>query len=278
MMDLNDDKATAGTAAKMFLACERDHSREAVVQRRTTEGWEAMPDWRFERHVLRMALYLREKASVRPSDRVAIVAPLGVEPLVAEWAALLLGVAVATLGVGDDRHLRTALESFAPRVVFAEDAAVARAISRTRGIQRLVVLRGDAEDESTPTYSEALDLGGSLDTAERAQSIRAQARAIDGSAPALAWLKAINGTATWGFMTQGELASRVRRLLRDTPPRPGLIRHFQNLEPLLPTRLALHACVADGTTRIAFGAPDPESRVRPRAGRTGWFARVAARF
>jgi long-subunit acyl-CoA synthetase (AMP-forming) len=272
---------SAETMATLFLASERAHERDAVLQQREQSvegGWKAMPDWRFDRHVLRVALYLRERIGMRQGDRLAIVAPIGVEPLTAEWAGFVLGLTVGAVDprLGED-GVRTALHAFAPRAVLAVDARMAEATHGLVGVERVILARGVVQRDSWVTYADVLDLGGTLDTAERAHSLRANARTIDVHCDAMAWRRGTSGQAEWATLSQGEAAASIRRIWAEIPSHAHAVRYFADAGPQLETRLALHACVADGLTRIAFGAPDVVDRTKPRA-RPGWLTRVTSLF
>jgi hypothetical protein len=211
-----------GTLGELFLRSERVHNRPFALQ-----GWrdgkqETVPDWRLHRQVLRFAIYLRERADVGPGDRVAVVAPLGPRSLVVEWGALLIGATAAVIEPGD-----------------AEARAGADAIDAT-------------VFEESESWSQALDLGGTLDTAERAQSIRAGARALDPSAPALSYLEGTNGTRSWGTLSHEDAMARVRQLWLARAWREEL--SMPRGEPDLAARLMLYACVGHGRTRGTFAA------------------------
>ncbi len=60
---------TPETLNQLYLQAMRHHAREAAVLARTGERWEPMPDWRFDRHVIRVALYLQERAGLKPGRR-----------------------------------------------------------------------------------------------------------------------------------------------------------------------------------------------------------------
>jgi hypothetical protein len=270
------DREAVDTAAKLLLVNEMHHARLAVLQKRdgVDKRWETTPDWRFARHVVRMALYMRERAGTQPGHRVAIVGRIGALALVAEWAGLLQGLAVGALASTDETSTRATVMALSPRVLFVEDVRTATALLDVPGVARVIVLGGEPTAGPLTTFTEALDLGGTLDTAERAQSLRASARAVPREAAALAWPVGTHAGAGWRSLTQGELVERIRGLWADVPPRSGAIRHFADAEPRVDTRVALHACVTDGVTCLALGPPQP---VAARA-TSGWLARTRAVF
>lgn len=75
----------------LYLLAMREHDRPAVLMHRRQDQWQPTPDWRFDRHVIRLALYLQEKAGFEAGDRALIVTAL--RP---EWP--LVDCAVAGLG------------------------------------------------------------------------------------------------------------------------------------------------------------------------------------
>jgi acyl-CoA synthetase (AMP-forming)/AMP-acid ligase II len=267
------------TLARLHLAAERRHDRAALLQ-----GWDGarvwtMPDWRFHRQVLRIALYLQEAAGVHAGDRVALLAPLGTPWLVAEWAAFLLGAASVAINPWWPSSLVAGtLAEVAPRVVLfgrsTETATVQSsetsesideyvdALGAMTSLEEIVVLDPTiaARLLRARVWSEVLDLGGTLDTAERAQRLREQARAIGADAPAMIQIE--RGSETDGGTTSTSLTHRdVLRRLRRAPPRAerGDVAYVACAAPTLPMRLALSAFVTDGYTRTVLGTHGREA-------------------
>ena len=85
------DAHEAGTLPRLFVRAMRKHDRSAVLLDRDGERRRETPDWRFERQVIRLALFLRDRAALAPGDRVAIVSSLRPELAVAEFAAIAQG-------------------------------------------------------------------------------------------------------------------------------------------------------------------------------------------
>jgi acyl-CoA synthetase (AMP-forming)/AMP-acid ligase II len=225
---------TVRTLGELFLRSESVHERPFALR-----GWrdgkeELMPDWRLHRQILRLAMYLRERAGIGPGDRVAIVAPFGPRSIVVEWGAVLIGASAALLTPGDAAAM-TSLESLGVRAVF---------------------------DEST-SWSTALDFGGTLDTAERAQSIRASARGLDPSAPALLYAEGTNGTRTWTTLSHENVITSVQRLWFSSAWRDEATMAARR-EGNLAARLKLYACVGDGRTRGTFPALGDDSKEMER--------------
>jgi hypothetical protein len=265
----NDDRPAADTLAKLLLACERHHDREAVVRWREepeAKTWASIPDWRFERQILRFAAYLKERVGAREGEHLLIHAPASVETLVAQSGALLLGMTVGVIDPRVESDTACAVaRGFAPRVVVAPSRSAA-ALGRIDGVMRIVL--GPRLDigaaESLVSWGDALDLAGTLDTAERAEVLRAGAASLAPRLAALAWPHGTNGEAEWVTLSHAGAVDRVRRLWTDVPPRLGAKRYVDPASTDLATRLALLAAILDGMTCASLGpdeaAPAPEAR------------------
>jgi acyl-CoA synthetase (AMP-forming)/AMP-acid ligase II len=239
-----------GTLARLFLGTMRRHDRGAVLLHYDGERWRETPDWRLERQVIRLALLLRERARLAPGDRVAIVSRLRPESVVAELVAVAQGaLAVAIdpdLPAGD---LRAAIEQAAPAIALVSDAAQGELVSGARAV---ICFEGNAE--GAWAWSEALELGGTLDTPERAQSFRAQAREVAADAPALGEVSGSNGLLRLQSFTHAEVVARMRTLRTESPARKGSIAAVAG-SPTLAARLALLSFLLDGSTTCAVGMP-----------------------
>jgi hypothetical protein len=205
------------TLGATFLAFERRHDRPAVLEHRVNGTWHQVPDWRFLRQVIRVALYLRERAGVEPGDRVAVLGPVRAEAVVTLWAAAIQGAVVDPT------------EADGAKVVLGAGTAgePAGAVIESADGQR--------------SWTEVLDLGGTLDTAERANGLRERCRTLAADAPAEA-----DGTS------HGELCARARQLVGR---RGGLAYVAAGGLDCPVRRLALWAFVGDGVTRLALGSP-----------------------
>src|SRR5467141_870901 len=93
----HDGSERSETLARMFLAAMRRHDRAAVLLHPDGAKWRETPDWRFERQVIRLALFLRDRARLVPGDRVAVVSGFRPESLVAELAAVAQGAAAVAI-------------------------------------------------------------------------------------------------------------------------------------------------------------------------------------
>ncbi len=84
------------TLSRAYVSAMREHDRKATLLHWTGGRWQETPDWRLDRLVIRLSLYLRERAGLLPGERVAVLSPLRWEWLLAEWSAVAQGaVAVA---------------------------------------------------------------------------------------------------------------------------------------------------------------------------------------
>src|SRR5882762_8254455 len=90
---LRSDTDAPATLASLFLGAMRNHDRKAALLRRDEGRWRETPDWRLERQVIRLALFLKERGALAPGGRVLIVSRLRPELVVAELAALSQGAA-----------------------------------------------------------------------------------------------------------------------------------------------------------------------------------------
>ena len=124
------------TLAQLYLQAMRHHAREAAVLTRSDEKWAPMPDWRLDRQVIRTALYLQERAGVKPGDRVAIVSA----QLRVAGRRMRRGVSRRLLVAADpalpSARLLGALIEAGPKVVFASRPAPRQARRRHSGIAR----------------------------------------------------------------------------------------------------------------------------------------------
>jgi hypothetical protein len=249
----------------LHLAVERKHDRSSALRWRVGAAWQDTPDWRFHRHAMRIGLYLRERAQLTAGDRLALVCSLRPEWATTQWGALAQGVATAVIDPAlPDPELAAQLAALGPRAVFVEGAAVDRVIAclaTTRSTSTVVVLDGDASGGLAFTWSEALDLGGSLDTAERANSFRAQARAVPQDTPALAqaWPPgATTGSVGWRFLSHREVVRRVQRVWLRARIARGDVAYVAGGAPSLATSVALLAFTADGYTQVVLGSEGNE--------------------
>jgi acyl-CoA synthetase (AMP-forming)/AMP-acid ligase II len=252
----------------LHLAVERKHDRAAVLRRRVGTAWQDTPDWRFHRHAMRIGLYLRERGQLNAGDRVALVSALRPEWAVVQWAALTQGAATAAIDPAlPDPELAAQLTALAPRAVFVEGGSVARVSECLAAVRRGTTIVGldgvvpDGAQGQALSWSEALDLGGSLDTAERANAYRQQARELPPETPALGHTVGTNGSVTgvgWRFLSHREVVRRVQRVWTRSRIARGDVAYVTGGVPSLATSVALLAFTADGHTQIVIGASGNE--------------------
>ncbi len=230
---LRSDTDAPATLASLFLGAMRRHDRKAALLQRDGARWRETPDWRLERQVIRLALFLKERGALSPGGRVLIVSRLRPELVVAELAALAQGAAAIVV----DPDETVPYPASQAGAVFVADPA----------------LRGRIGEDTA-----ALDLGGTLDTPERAQSFRSAARAVAPEAKALGWLAASDRAARFDFITQGEAMAAVRAEWSAAPPRKDVVAYLAGAATLM-ARLGLLAGIGDGRTSCALGDPAREA-------------------
>jgi hypothetical protein len=248
------DSATVTTLAGLHLAAERKHDREAVLQTQREGKSVSTPDWRFDRQVIRIGLYLHERLGFLAGDRVALVGPVGPEWIVVDWAAVTRGyVSVVVEGQLSDE----AWHSLHPKAALVQGTKALEALLAVAGLsttlRKIIVIGESTSSEHALSFSEVLDLGGTLDTAERANAFRAEARGISPDAPALAHARAReDGALDLVSLTHGDVVERLRRRWSVSPPRKGRIEHVGATVQTLAEHVALYGRVADGVTCTAL--------------------------
>lgn len=249
------------TLSRLYLQAMREHDRKALLRQWRAGAWQAVPDWRFDRQVIRLALYLRERVGVGDGDRVAIVSELRPEWLVADFAASGLGAIAVGIDPDPPEALAGALVETAPRVTVVSAPgwqALEAGGARPHAGQVIALDPVPAGDEAIPLAA-ALDLGGILDTAERAQSFRARARDLAPEAPAVQhYCRDAGGGLEPVELSQGEVIERLRRDWLRHPAQPGDVGYVTGPAVTLAARLALYAWVGDGYTTAVLGTPGRE--------------------
>ena len=254
--------APAQTLGQLHLEGERSRAARMILRSRDDDKWVELPAWRFYRQVIRIALFLRERLGVTPGDRVLVVSPLRSERIVAEWAIVTIGAATvaADLDLPHD-ELKSLVSAIAPKAAF-----VATEMDRGRLLghpgspiaDRIVVFAAGGTAPETKTWLEALDLGGTLDTAERAQMYRQDARAIQPELAAVGYHERANGTPIT-MLTQAEVVRRLRSFWLRVPPRDGDRAYITGGHSVSPLCLPLWAFAADGRTSTTLGTPGREA-------------------
>jgi long-subunit acyl-CoA synthetase (AMP-forming) len=234
------------------------------VLHREGDGWIDAPDWRLDRQVIRLALILRERFGIQPGHTAAIVAPLGWEWVVAEFAAVVQGVVSVAIDPSlPDDFVAEALTAANPAIAFAFDAEAVERLARLSGrglpLDRIIAFRGPASTGDAWSFTDALDLGGTLDSAERANVFRAQARALSPASPALLHAtRGTGGTLRWDTLTQGTIMARVAQFWRRHDARHGDLAYIASTEVTLETRLLLYALTGDRFTTVVLGTAGRE--------------------
>ncbi len=253
------------TLSRLYLLAMREHDRRAVFLQWANGQCVETPDWRLDRHVIRLGLYLRERVGIKPGDRVAILSPLRQEWLVADLAVIVPGaISVALDDAWPDSALAAALAEAAPRVIFVSGPAGLERLARVRegtlSLELVIAFDGPVPPGRAALLSEVLDLGGTLDTPERAQSFRVQAREVDPNAPALAHLDQVaDGRYAWKSLTHAEVIGRLKSLWFEQPAHKGDVAYVAGPGVTLDARLALYAFVGDGYSTTALATAARES-------------------
>jgi long-subunit acyl-CoA synthetase (AMP-forming) len=255
-------RALPTTLNRLHAQAMREHARENALSYRADETWCPMPDWRLDRHVIRTALYLRERLEVEPGQRIAIISELLPEWLIADLAALGLGaVSVAIDPSLRGEELADALEDVEPRVTFVT-AAIQRKLDshgqEAPAYGQLIVL-GTAAVGGSLTITEVLDQGGTLDTPERAQAYRSEARSLGPDDPAIQHCRRAPGGG-WEVveLSQGGVIERLRAEWAREPALPGDVSYVSDPIVSLTARLALYAFLGDGYTTTALASAGRE--------------------
>jgi hypothetical protein len=251
------------TLNRLYAEAMREHARRSALLVREDAEWTPTPDWRLDRHVIRLGLYLRERLGVEPGHRVAVMAELRSEWLIADLASLGLGAVSVVI----DPRLRgdgllSALEDAAPRVTFIS-AAAAHMLKTGDGRGpphgKLIALDSAVAGSGPMSLDALLELGGTLDTPERAQEYRAAARSVAPDSPAIRHYQLGPGGG-WERVElgQGEVVERLRAGWLREPARPGDVAYVSDPTISPATRLALYAFLGDGYTTTALAAAGRE--------------------
>ncbi len=255
------------TVPKLYDLGMREHARASVLTFREGADWVETPDWRFDRQVIRIALYCRERLHLAPEERVALFGPAGHLWLAADFAIQGLGAtAVGISHLLSDDLVAAALAEAGARIAFATDEGSARRLlalrPRTR-VAHVVAPLASGEDPVVP-FTQLMALADTLDTAERAQQFRTRARAVLPDQPALWHCEPGRPVAR---LTQREAMEPVRERLVTQSARPEDRTYFEAAAVTLAARLAGYAFVGDGHTTTVLGdsarAFDDVAAVRP---------------
>jgi acyl-CoA synthetase (AMP-forming)/AMP-acid ligase II len=248
------------TLTKLYLSAMRSHSRKAVLVYRAGGQWVDVPDWRLDRSVIRLALFVRERLGFQAGQTAAIVAPLSLEWIVSDLAVMMSGGVSAAVDPSlPDAVVADALVVAKPDLIFVGDEPDARRVRRRQlfpaNEERLIEFAATAAG-SRHAFSAALDSGGALDSAERAVAFRARARAVPSHATALLHAAADGrGQLQCDTLTHHEareLAADCRLPLIEPP---GRAQAYCAGPLTLEMRLALYASLMNGAVTTALGTP-----------------------
>jgi long-chain acyl-CoA synthetase len=250
-------RAVPETLNRLHADAMRQHARRTALLIREEAEWRPMPDWRLDRQIIRLGLYLREQLGVAPGERVALLSELRPEWLIADLAALGLGA----VSVAIDPRLRgealaDALEDTGPSVTFVSGAAHNLLVSldgRAPRHGQLIALDSAVTSDGVMSLHTLLEMGGTLDTPERAQSYRTAARDLAPDWPAIRhYRQAAGGGLDRVELSQGEVIARLRAGRLREQARPGDLAYVSDPTISLAGRLALYAFLGDGYTTTAL--------------------------
>jgi hypothetical protein len=250
-------RAVPETLNRLHAGAMRQHARRSALLVREEAEWRPMPDWRLDRQIIRLGLYLREQLGVAPGARVALLSELRPEWLIADLAALGLGavsVAIDPRLQGD--ALADALEDAGPSVTFVSGAGQSLLVSldgRAPRHGRVIALDPAVTGDGAMSLHTLLEMGGTLDTPERAQSYRAAARDLAPDRPAIRhYRQAAGGGWDRVELSQGEVIERLQAGWLRERARPGDLAYVSDPTVSLAGRLALYAFLGDGYTTTAL--------------------------
>jgi long-chain acyl-CoA synthetase len=256
-------RAMPETLNRLHAGAMREHARRSALLAREDAQWMATPDWRLDRQIIRLGLYLRERLDVAPGQRVALLSELRPEWLIADLAALGLGAVSVAIDPRLQRgDLAAALEDAAPSITFVSSAAqhVLESLDgRGPSHGQVITLDSEPAGDGVMRLQALLEMGGTLDTPERAQSYRADARSLAPDRPALRhYLRAPGGGWERVQLTQGEVIERLGAGWLREPARSGDVAYVCDPTISPAARLALYAFLGDGYTTTALAPVDWE--------------------
>ncbi len=257
------------TVNDLYSLAMREHVRPAVVQYWTSGRWTRDPDWRFDRQVIRVALFLGERLGIERGHPVALMGPLGVTwPLVDFAVQGLRGVPVGIDHRLDDRQVVHALRDARAAVVFATDDQTAARLARLRahvGSVRFVIQPSGTDEGADGVVGMGFlwSRGDILDTPERAQRWRGAAREADAEDIALVqYARGTAGASDRHEMTHREAMEFVRDRVARAPAREGDVAYFATRGVTAHARLCVYQCVGDGYSMATMPHPDGDEVMR----------------
>lgn len=246
------------TVTQLFYLAMREHARPAAVQHWSQDQWARDPDWRFDRQVIRLALFLQGNLEVAAEDRIAVFGPL--RPLWLQVDFAIQGFRGVPVGLQDsltNDQLVSAIAETDPRVVFATER---RSAERLLGIgarlgQRMLIAPYGAQDgtDGVVGIDYLWDRARILDTPERAQNWRSTARQAQPDDLAGIHYGSVGaGDSTRVTFTHGEAMAFVRDRVTRCPAQPDDVGYFQDNSVTAITRKAAYAYVGDGHTVVTM--------------------------
>jgi hypothetical protein len=268
------------TLNRFYDLAMREHDRRAVLAFGEGKDYAEDPDWRFDRDVIRVALFCQERLKVKAGERVALLGAWSPLWLHAEFGLLGLGVSVVGLDPAlSDEQVASALSAAGVRFAVATDAPSAGRLlgSRFRAPSLKVVLAPETGgfDGSVVPLAQLREFGATLDTPERANRFREVARGLEPSHPALWHFESRPGGGVASRqLTQGEAMGLVRGQLTRLAARAGDLVLLDTSAVTLAARIGVHAWTGDGYTTIALAAPRELGAVAGQVRPTGLVART----
>jgi hypothetical protein len=184
--------------------------------------------------------------------------------------------------------LAMAMRELTPRLVVVaggDELAKLESAGGAVGVEGILVLDPVAPSPSYTSWADAMELGGTLDTAERAQAFRARARGLDAGRLALAAPDEGPGASTWKYLTHAQALAAIAAFQSRTRPIAGDVAYVEGAGSSLRARIPLLSFVGDGVTSTFVGTEGRESAeladVRPQilmvSGRVAADARTQVR-
>jgi acyl-CoA synthetase (AMP-forming)/AMP-acid ligase II len=272
--------AAPDTLCKLYMHAMRCHSRRAAL--RSVRGGRLVdvPDWRLDRQVIRLALFVRERLGFTAGQTAAIVAPFDSDAVIADLAVIASGAASAFIPRAfPDAALADAFAAADPHLLFVSDANDLERARRLRALssdsRRVIVFDTAASGGAVP-LADALDFGGTLDTAERANAFRARARGVLPSAAAIAQASLdASGRLRYDTLTHEAVCDRLAMRQPDAAGRAAARANAFGASPTLEDRLRFYGCLAGGAETAALGgvediadASAPAARAAAAAGQS----------
>jgi hypothetical protein len=258
-----EDNRGADTVNRLLLHGARYHDRDGVFtcweQGRKGWAWTPTPDWRADRHAIRVALVLHQRMGIEANEALAMWLPLDLEWPAIERAIWSIGaLSVPVYPEWNLDRVSEVLHEAAPAALFAPDVDTFRELKAVGGVpdsvRATILMRGSADElgEEALAYDRFMDYGGVLDTPERASMWRTAVREARPD-------KRISWEYDWNddglrrsVISQGGMAQTVERILRCVPPRKGGVQLLVGERPDRIARALVFAGWADGLTTTAF--------------------------